>query len=294
MTRILVIGQTGQVARALAHLAGENVTFAGRDRLELTEPGRIAPLLAETRPEIVLSAAAYTAVDQAESEPDLAFAINATAVTALAAAAAEFGAGLIHLSTDYVFDGTGKRPYRESDPTAPVNTYGASKLAGEAGAFAASPRVAVLRTSWVYAPWGKNFVRTMLRLADREELRVVADQQGQPTSALSIAAACLAIAPRLAGAGPDDPAWGLYHYAGAGRTTWADFAEEVFAQAQRHLIDTRPKVSSIATAEFPTAAKRPANSALDCTKFETAFGIATVPWQTALGDTLRLMEPLQD
>lgn len=291
MTRILVIGQTGQVARALAHLAGAHVTFAGRDRLDLAQPERIAPLVAEIRPEIIVNAAAYTAVDKAESERDLAFAINADAVTALAEEAAAHGAGLIHLSTDYVFDGTSKRPYREDDPTDPVNTYGASKLAGETGALAASPRVAILRTSWVYAPWGKNFVRTMLGLAGREELPVVADQHGQPTSALSIAAACLAIVPRLAGAGPDDPAWGVYHYAGAGPTTWAAFAEEIFAQARTRLIAASPKIARITTAGFPTPAKRPANSALNCTKFETAFGIATVPWKAALRQSLDLMEP---
>jgi len=292
MTRILVIGKTGQVATAIATRAAEqglsDVTLMGREAIDLAEPGAAAPRIAEAAPEVVVNAAAYTAVDRAEEETALANRINGDAVGEIAAGAAAAGAALIHLSTDYVYPGTKDGPYTEDDPTDPVNAYGASKLAGEQAALVANPRTVVLRTAWVYAPWGKNFVLTMLRLADRERLTVVEDQHGQPTSALDIAAACLDIAPRLAASGPETPLWGVYHYAGAGPTTWADFARAVFEEARTlGLIATAPEVAGIPTRDYPTPARRPANSTLDCSRFERTFDLPTVPWQDALVETLR-------
>jgi len=278
---ILVIGETGQVARALA-AAGPGLVLWGRDRLELTETAAIAPAIAGAAPALVINAAAYTAVDQAESEPALAHRINADAVGEIARGAAEAGAALIHLSTDYVYPGTRLGPHREDDPVDPVNEYGRSKLAGELAALAACPRTAILRTAWVYSPWGRNFVLSMLRLADRERLTIVADQHGGPTSALDIAEACLAIAPRLIEAGPKSAVWGVYHYAGAPPTSWAAFAEAIFVEAGPDLVPNPPEVAPITTAEYPTPARRPANSTLDCAKFEAAFGMPMRPWRQSL------------
>lgn len=286
MTRLLVIGRTGQLARALAEQAPQ-ATFLGRDVLDLTYLSAIAAAIAAARPEVVINAAAYTAVDRAEEEPALAHRINAEAVGEIARAAAGQGAALLHLSTDYVYPGTGTAPHRETDPTGPINTYGASKLAGEEAALAANPRTTVLRTSWVYAPWGRNFVLTMLRLADRQRLTVVADQMGHPTSALDIAAACLALAPRLAAGGPEADLWGPTHFAGAGETSWAEFARAVFAGARaRGLIDSAPEVADIPTADYPTTAARPLNSRLDLGRATRLIGHAPAPWREALGRVL--------
>ena len=213
--RVLVIGRTGQLARALAHVPHRQaeLVFLGRDQLDLTAPERIGEAIAAHTPQVVVNAAAYTAVDQAEAERDAAFRVNATAVGAIARAAAAGDAALIHVSTDYVFDGRGAGEYRETDPVAPVNAYGASKLAGEQAALAGNRRCVILRTSWVYAPWGRNFLTTMLRLAETgKSLRIVDDQRGKPTSALDIADVCVAIAPRLAAAAECDSVWGLWSF----------------------------------------------------------------------------------
>ncbi len=290
--RVLVIGRTGQLARALAHVANgqAELAFLGRDALDLAAPERIGDAIAAHAPRVVINAAAYTAVDQAEVARDAAFQVNATAVGAIARAAAAGGAALIHVSTDYVFDGHGAGEYRETDPTAPVNAYGASKLAGERAALASNPRSVILRTSWVYAPWGRNFLSTMLRLADTgKRLRIVDDQRGKPTSALDLADACLAIAPALAAAPEGDPVWGLYHYAGAGVCSWAEFAAEIFRAANRRLGTPCPGIERIGAADYPTPAARPANSALDCRKFETAFGMSTMPWPIALDRVLEVI-----
>ncbi len=292
MTRILVIGESGQVARALAERrSGRAMTLLGRGALDLADLEAIGPAVAAAAPDVVVNAAAYTAVDRAEEETALAERVNGHAVGRLAEAAAAAGAALVHLSTDYVYPGTGTEPHREDAPTAPVNAYGASKLLGEALARAANPRTVILRTSWVYAPWGKNFVTTMLRLADRAELRIVDDQVGHPTSAEDIAEACLAVADRMGMAGPG-PA-GVYHYAGRGETSWAGFARAIFGEARaRGLIASAPEVVPIPTAEYPTPATRPLNSRLDCARFEATFGLAPVPWRAALGRTLaRMAEP---
>lgn len=289
---MLVVGATGQVARALAE-AGE-CRCLGRDVIDLAKPETIRAPILEARPTLVVNAAAYTAVDRAEEEEALAGQVNGASVGELAAAAAEVGAPLIHFSTDYVYAGDKPAPYVETDPVAPINAYGASKLAGEVAALEANPRTLILRTAWVYAPWGKNFALTMLRLAGRERLTVVDDQTGSPTSALDIADAVHAIAPAVERAVERAEAdiWGPCHYAGAGSVTWAGFAEAVFEGAvARGLIDRRPEVARIPTSDYPTPARRPANSVLDCARFEKLFGRAPVAWEAGLGRVLDRVSP---
>lgn len=279
--RILVIGTTGQLARALG-AAPPGLTRLGRGMLDLVDAAAAEAVVLSHAPDLVINAAAYTAVDQAEADVAAAYAVNRDGVEALDRGAARAGAALVHVSTDYVFDGSKVGEWVETDPTGPLGTYGASKRAGEAAALAANPRTLVLRKSWVYSPWGKNFVGTMLRLADRERLPVVDDQHGKQTSALDLAEAILAIAPRLAAAPAGAACWGVRHYAGRGITTWAGFAREIFAQARGRLIAAAPEVVPIPTSDYPTPARRPRNSALDCSAFEREFGIATVGWRTGL------------
>jgi dTDP-4-dehydrorhamnose reductase len=231
---------------------------------------------------VIVNAAAHTAVDQAEAEPELAERINGAGAGAIAAAAARLGVPVIQLSTDYVFDGAKPAPYVESDAVGPVGAYGRSKLAGERAVAAANPDHVILRTAWVYAPQGKNFVRTMLRLAaSRPELSVVADQHGCPSYAPDIADAVIAVARRLRSE-PDNPALrGVFHLSGTGHTDWASFAAAIFA-ASAHRGGPSAKVRRIATMDYPTPAKRPANSRLDCGKLKAAYGIAMPPWRDAL------------
>ena len=279
--RILVIGRTGQLARALHELppGDAELSFAGRDRLDLARPAAAAALVQEERPDLVLNAAAYTDVDRAESEPDLAYMVNAEAAGVLAGVAARTGAAFLQISTDYVFDGRGSRPWVETDATGPLSAYGRTKLAGEHLALAANPRTAVLRTSWLYSPWGRNFLRTMLEAgAKRRTLRIVADQVGCPTSAGDFARACLAIAPALAGAGPGDEVFGVTHCAAEGGCSWAGFAEAIFAGQPGPV----PAIERISSAEWPTAARRPANSQLDCTRLAEVFGHRMPAWQDGL------------
>ena len=208
--------------------------FAARPDLDLADPASIARIIEAAKPDIVISAAAYTAVDQAEDEPELAEAINGEAPGHIGHAAAKVGAPVLHLSTDYVFDGSGERAWRENDPTGPVGVYGRTKLAGEEALAASGATYAILRTAWVYSPFGGNFVKTMLRLAEsRDTLNVVNDQNGNPTSALDIADALLAVADRWQ-AEPAHGANAIYHFAGTGSTTWADFARAIFAESARH------------------------------------------------------------
>jgi dTDP-4-dehydrorhamnose reductase len=269
--KILVTGRDGQVARSLAERGGAHeLTFAGRPELDLADPASIERAVAAAAPDLVVSAAAYTAVDKAEDEPDLAMAVNGEGPGALARAAARMGVPVIHLSTDYVFDGSLDRPWREDDPVAPINTYGATKLAGERAVAASGVAYAILRTAWVYSPFGSNFVRTMLRLAEtRDALAVVDDQIGCPTSALDIADAILAIA----GAWAAEPARGIntiYHFAGTGEASWADFARAIFEERGRRG-GPAAEVKGIPASAYPTRARRPANSRLDCRKFAQAF-----------------------
>jgi dTDP-4-dehydrorhamnose reductase len=280
--RILVAGRTGQLAQSLieasAQRAGWELTAVGRPDLDLQAPPSLARAIAAVRPHVVVNAAAYTAVDRAEREPDLAFAINRDGAGALAKAAAEHGLPIVHVSTDYVFDGRKPGAYDETDGTAPQGVYGRSKLAGEDQVAAANPRSIILRTAWVYSPFGSNFVKTMLRLAvERPELRVVADQRGNPTYAPHLADAILAIAPRLVGAPDGDGPWGVYHAAGQGDTTWHGLAEEVMAAAAARG-QPNVRVRAITTEEYPTPARRPANSRLSCDKLARVFGITLPDW----------------
>ena len=280
--RIAVTGQYGQVAASLAERgAGVEVVLLGRPALDLLDRDRVISSIRRARADVVINAAAYTAVDKAESEPDLAMRINGDGAGYVAEAAAALGVPLVHLSTDYVFDGRLDRPYREDDPTGPTGAYGRSKLVGEERVRAAGPNSAVLRTAWVYSPFGTNFVRTMLRLGEtREELGVVADQHGNPTSALDIADAVLAVARRLH-ADPSPDLRGIFHMTGGGEGTWADFAEAIFDGASRH--GRKPvRVNRITTADYPTPAQRPKNSRLDSSRLREAFGIALPEWRASL------------
>lgn len=278
--RVLVAGRSGQVATALRERAGRHaVTALGRPDLDLTDPASLAAALDRVRPDAVVNAAAFTAVDRAETEASAAFALNADGPATLARLAADRGVPLVHLSTDYVFDGTLPRPYREDDPTGPGTVYGRSKLAGEAAVIAAGGPALVVRTAWVYAPFGHNFVRTMLRLAaERDTLRVVADQHGNPTSALDIADALLRLL-EARGDWPGSPE--LLHLAGTGETTWHGLAEAVVALSPR-----RPTVEPIATADYPTPAARPANSRLDCTRLADRWGVTLPDWRDSVREVV--------
>ena len=291
--RILVTGTEGQVARALAERAAAHratVVLVGRPRLDLADPASIGPALTETGGDLIVNAAAYTAVDQAEAEPELAHGINGVGAGAVAEAALEMGVPVVHLSTDYVFDGSLNRPYREDDPVAPLGAYGRSKLAGER-AVAAYPNHAILRTAWVYSPFGKNFVKTMLRLAgDRDEVAVVADQRGSPTSALDIADAVIRVCRHLVKRPRDDTLRGLFHMTGSDDTTWAEFAAYIFEQSHS-LGGPSARVRPIATADYPTPARRPANSRLDCTKLAATHGVTLPSWRTSAASCVaRLLE----
>lgn len=290
--RLVVTGREGQVARSLverAHLhADVEIVVLGRPEFDLAKPETIAPALAAVRPDLVVSAAAYTAVDQAEDEPELAFAVNGAGAGHVAEAAAALGVPVIHLSTDYVFDGSGEGAYTEDDEPGPRSVYGASKLAGEQAVTKANPRHLILRTAWVYSPFARNFVKTMLKLAaDRDEIAVVADQWGNPTSALDIADAILHAAAMLHG---DEgfASFGAYHLAGTGETNWSGFA--------RHILDTSrvlggpyAAVRDVATSDYPTRAQRPANSRLSTEKFTSVFGWTAPDWPGATG---RVVEQL--
>ena len=281
-------GCNGQVARALAEIGparSHEVLLLGRPTLDLAKPETVAPALRAARPDAVINAGAYTAVDKAETEPETAEVVNGAGAGAVAEAARALGVPVLQVSTDYVFDGSKSEPYVETDPTGPLGAYGRSKLAGERVVAAASSRHAILRTAWIYAPFGTNFVRTMLRLAGtRDEVGVVDDQCGCPTSALDIAAALIGVAERMV-AEPDDAALtGTFHVAARGEAAWADVAEAVFT-ASRERGGPTARVKRIATAEFPTPARRPANSRLDCSKLARVYGIALPEWRTSL-DTI--------
>ena len=283
--RIAVTGKQGQVVSSLVDVGPEldvEIVPVGRPELDLLSPETVRPALANVRPDIIVSAAAYTAVDQAEKEQDQAMAINAKGAGAVADAARTLGVPVIHLSTDYVFDGRKSTPYVEEDPVAPANVYGASKLAGERAVTAVTPDHVIVRTAWVYSPYGKNFVRTMLTLAQsRNELRVVADQHGCPTYAHDIAVAIVAIARNLLDRPHDDQLRGIFHLASAGETNWAEFASVIFGSLSR-LGERVPVVKPIPTSEYPTPARRPANSRLDCTKLARLHGIQLPSWRTSL------------
>ena len=278
--RLLVFGRTGQVATELRQQGGAAVTALGRAEADLSDPEACARAVATAEADAVINAAAWTAVDKAEAEEAAATVINAEAPAAMARAAAARGLPFVQISTDYVFPGTGTAPWRTGDATAPLNAYGRSKRLGEDRVRAAGGPHAILRTSWVVSAHGANFVKTMLRLgAERERLSIVADQVGGPTPAADIARACRVIAERLA----QEPGLsGTYHFAAAPEVSWADFAREIFAQA-----DVTCTVADIPTAEYPTPARRPLNSRLDCSATEAAFGLARPDWRAGLRDILR-------
>jgi dTDP-4-dehydrorhamnose reductase len=287
--RIAITGKQGQVVSSLIH-AGPNLGVeaipVGRPELDLLAPETVHPALAKARPDIVVSAAAYTAVDQAEKESDQAMAINANGAGAVADAAKALNVPVIHLSTDYVFDGSKSTLYVEEDPVGPSNVYGTSKLAGERAVAAATDDHVIVRTAWVYSPYGKNFVRTMLTLAqNRDEIRVVADQHGCPTYAHDIALGIVAIARNLLDRPQDEQLRGIFHLASAGETNWAEFASAIFESLS--LLGKRvPTVKAITTAEYPTPARRPANSRLDCSKLAHLYDIRLPSWRASLKDCL--------
>lgn len=291
--RILVTGREGQVVSALAEEGpslGHEILRLGRPELDLATPGNLDALFATARPDAIVSAAAYTGVDQAESEPDLAMAINGTAPGLIAAAAARRDVPVIHLSTDYVFEGGKLMPYLESDPTSPQGAYGRTKLAGEQAVAANNPRHVILRTAWVYAHGGKNFVRTMLRLAsDRPELRVVSDQFGCPTYATDLAQAILAVASQLPGRPAGDQGYGVFHASGSGDTSWAGFASAIFDRAAA-MGRKDARVVPVSTAEYPTPARRPANSRLDCGKLRQIYGVSQPHWFDGLSRCLARLD----
>ena len=279
--RIAVTGKQGQVVQSLLAMApahGVELIAIGRPDLDLTDPASVLPALAAAQPDVIVSAAAYTAVDKAESEAELAHAVNAIGAGAVAEAASALGVPVIHLSTDYVFSGGKPSPYAETDSTGPISVYGNTKLEGELRVAAGNTNHVILRTAWVYSPFGANFVKTMLRLAEsRDELRVVADQRGCPTSALDIAEAVIAIATRLS-ADADPALRGTFHLTGNGEATWAEFAQEIFARSKA-LGGKSANVVPITTAEYPTPARRPANSRLSGEKLAETYGIRLPDWK---------------
>jgi len=293
--KILVTGAEGQLARSLVersqfHPAVELVAI-GRPDLDLAVPGAAAAAIRSVQPQIVINAAAYTAVDKAEDEPDLAFRINAEAAGEVAEAAAAVGAAVIQVSTDYVFDGSREGPYDEAAPTAPLGVYGRSKLEGEQRVRAANPRHAIVRTAWVYSPFGSNFVKTMMNAArTRDLLTVVDDQIGSPTSALDLAEGLL----RMIAIWAEDRDRGLgatYHLGGAGQTSWCGLAQAIMAECAKRSLPAA-EVHPIATSDWPTRAKRPANSVLNSGKFVRTFGFEMPAWRDSVAVVVsRLAEP---
>jgi dTDP-4-dehydrorhamnose reductase len=285
--RVLVIGRSGQLARELSRAAwpaGWSVSFASAPDCDLRLPEQAAAAVLAAKPDIVVNAAAYTQVDQAETETELARLVNATGPAAVAAACARLGVPFLTVSTDYVFNGAKRGAYVEDDPVDPVGAYGRTKAEGEALIRAATAQHVILRTSWVFSPFGTNFVRTMMRFgAERPILKIVADQHGRPTYAGDLAGAIVEICAALqAGTG----AYGTFHAANEGPTTWHAFAVAIFQGLAARGERVPQQVAAITTAEYPTKAVRPANSVLDCTRLSNTFGVALRPWRDALDDCL--------
>jgi dTDP-4-dehydrorhamnose reductase len=281
-------GQVGQELVALARARGLTPLGLTRAEADITDADAIATILSREKPRLIVNAAAFTAVDKAESEPDSARRINADGPGMLGEAAREAGVPVLHISTDYVFDGTKATAYDESDSLAPLGVYGATKAEGEARLAASGARHVILRTAWVFGPYGANFLKTMLRLArERDTLRVVADQRGCPTATIDIAEAILAVDDALA---KGQNLGGIYHFAGTGATTWHGFAEAIVA-AQAPFTGKSPPVAAIGTADYPTPARRPANSELDSSAFARAFGTRAAPWRQRVTETVeRLLD----
>ena len=291
--RILILGANGQLGvelqRSFADYSG--VVALGRDRCDLADLDQVRRVIAEMRPEIVLNAAAYTAVDRAETEAELALRVNGEAAGVLAEEASKISALLVHYSTDYVFDGSKSTAWMEEDRAAPLSVYGSSKLAGERHIAEAGGRYLIFRTSWVVSPHGHNFLRTMLRLgAERDQLKIVNDQTGAPTSALAIATATREVVERvvLAGSASTESS-GVYHMTCAGQTTWCGFAEAIFQRAQSPREQGWAAVTGIPTEEYPTPARRPKNSVLCNEKLHSRFGVRLPSWESALDRTLHTL-----
>lgn len=283
---ILVFGGGGQLATELVAAAasgGVDLAALSRSSADVTQPEQVGRAVFEYQPSLVINAAAYTAVDKAESEAALAMAVNAEGPGHLARACREAGVPFLHVSTDYVFDGENTGPYAESDAIAPVGVYGRSKAAGEAAVREVWPKHLIIRTAWLYGMHGKDFLKTILRLAaERDELDVVADQRGSPTCTTDLARAILVAADAVE---HDVASWGTYHVAGRGQATWHDLASRI-VEAQAPFTGRRPKVNAITTADYPTVARRPRNSALDSSKFEAAFGYCAPHWTESVDRTV--------
>ncbi len=291
--KVLMIGSRGQLGHELQRQwrrAETDQTAVDYEDLDITSPGQLRDAFADIRPGLVINAAAYTAVDKAESEIDRAFAVNHDGAAYLAENCAETNIPLIHVSTDFVFDGQKRSPYTEDDPATPLSVYGRSKAAGEEAVRARAGRHLIVRTAWLYGAHGHNFVKTILRLAgEREELSVVADQFGSPTSAADLAGALLKLVDEIEIR--NDIPWGTYHYCGRGVTTWHGFAEKIVELARQYGPVKTRTVKAIPTSEYPTPAERPPYSALDCSRIRDAFGIEQIPWQTSLADVIRRIFP---
>lgn len=289
--RVFVVGNRGQLGTELMRARWPDGTVVlGEDlpALDITNVGALEAQVGAAKPDIIVNAAAYTAVDKAESDRATAQAVNGAAPGALATLAARWRVPLVHVSTDYVFDGAKAGAYVEADPIAPIGAYGETKAAGERAVRDAHAEHLILRTSWVYASHGANFVKTMLRLArERDTLKVVADQRGRPTGARDLAHAIVARTPGMVAAAHAGPpfAWGTYHFACAGETTWHGLAAQTIELAAPHT-GRRPQVLPITTAEYPTPARRPANSVLDTTKYERTFGATLRTWQDSLAEVV--------
>lgn len=281
MTKILLTGSAGQVGQELQQIINNaEVIAVARQRVDFTQPETLRQIIREVQPQVIINAAAYTAVDKAESEPEVAHAVNAIAPCILAQEAEKLGAYLIHISTDYVFDGKNSCPYQETDITNPVSTYGKSKLAGEQAVKESCTNYIILRTAWVYGTYGKsNFVKTMLRLgAEREEIKVVADQIGSPTWAKDIAKAIAQLTPKLT---PEIA--GIYNYTNSGVASWYDFAVAIFEEAEKLGFPLKlQRVIPITTAEYPTPATRPSYSVLSCGKISAVLGTYPQHWRQGL------------
>ncbi|WP_430401926.1 dTDP-4-dehydrorhamnose reductase [Hyphomonas sp.] len=284
---VLVIGRTGQVAQALAHVGGARVVCLGRPDADLKNPASLGQALDQNMPVSVINAGGFTLVDRAEAEPDEARRLNVDGPRALALACRERGVPLVHLSTDCVFDGDLPRAYRPDDATNPICTYGRTKLDGEHAVAQELGEHLIVRVSWIFSRFGHNFVRTMLSLAStREDVSVVSDQVGCPTYAPALAAALLAIAQRIAEPGFD--AWGIYHLAGQGETDRASLARDIFASSARHGGPVA-RVSDVPTSAYPTPARRPLNARLDMTRTADVFGIDLPPWQEGLDEAMPVL-----
>jgi len=287
--RLLITGAHGQLGHELTRLGGHHDLLAlDHDQLDITDPNAVLASVNEFHPDAIINAAAYTAVDGAESHAEAAFAVNHDGPAVLARACADAGITLIHISTDYVFDGSKQGAYLENDPVAPLGVYGASKMAGEDAVLSGCSNSIVLRTSWVFSSHGSNFVKTMLRLgSERDELGVVADQHGCPTSAGELARAIYAILDRDL----NDNHWGVYHFCQPEPTTWFAFANALFDIAKEQGMTFKVKrVKALTTAEYPTPTKRPANSVLDCSKFSQTFGFEIRPWPGSLAEVVGELE----